>query len=81
MSTKVITVWLILLTAWVVFGDMFRHENLELRNKRVEIRKQKFEEIDANLKYLKAETETLRQHINGPLNDSLNEMQKYSHKH
>jgi len=74
MSTKVIAVWLILLTAWVVWGDFNQHKNLQLRNNRVDIRKQKFENVDANLK-------ALREYINGPLRDELNEMKGYLHKH
>lgn len=52
MSTKVITVWLILLTAWVGFSEMAQYRNLQVRNSQLEIRKEKFENFDANLKSL-----------------------------
>jgi hypothetical protein len=74
MSTKVITVWLILLTAWVGLNYITQDTNRQERNLGVQIRNQKFENIDANLK-------SLEQYINGPLRDELNEMKKYLHKH
>jgi cell division protein FtsB len=74
MSTKIITVWLILLTAWVGFSEVSEYENLQVRKSATEIRQQKFEDIYANLK-------SLEQFINGPLRDELNEIKKYLHKH
>lgn len=74
MRTKVITVWLILLTAWVVFSEITQHNNLELRQSNTVNRNQRFENIDANLK-------SLGEFINGSLRDELNEIRKYSHEH
>ena len=74
MGTKVITVWLILLTAWVGFNDISEYMNLQVRIRATEIRKQKFENIDASLK-------SLEQFVNGPLRDKVNEVAKNSHKH
>ena len=74
MSTKVITVWLFLLTAFVGVSECSYHQNLQLRNTNTVLRNQRFENIEANLK-------SLEQFIDGPLTDKLNEIAKYSHKH
>ena len=74
MSNKLITIWLILLTAWVVWNDVERHKNLEIRRSATIIRKQKFDDIEAAFK-------SFEKYINGPLRDELNEMKKYLHKH
>jgi hypothetical protein len=74
MSTKGLTVWLILLTAFVGITECSHHENLQLRNRNKVLRNQRLENIEANLK-------SLEQFINGPLTDKLNEIAKYSHKH
>jgi hypothetical protein len=81
MSTKGLTVWLILLTAWVGFNDISRYWNKQERNLNVLIRKQKFENIDANLKSLNTNLKSLEEFVNGPLRDKLDEIAKYSHKH
>jgi len=74
MSNKIITVWLILLTAWTAFNVWSESSNRELRNRGVLIREQKFDNIHTEFK-------SLEEYINGPLRDELNEMKKYLHKH
>jgi cell division protein FtsB len=81
MSTKVITVWLILLTAWVGFNDIARHRNLQVRQSNTANRNQRFENIEANLKSLDANLKSLEQFINGPLRDKVNEIGKYLQEH
>ena len=81
MSTKIIFIWLILLTAWVVWSGYSEYENLQLRKSNTMYRNQKFKDIDANLEYLDSSLKSLEKYVNGPLRDGLNELGKYSHKH
>ncbi len=74
MSTKVIIVWLTLLTAWIAFDSIDQHKNIQVRKTQLTIRNQKFENIEANFK-------RLDKFLNGPLKDELNEIKKYLHKH
>ncbi len=88
MSSKIMIVWLILLTAWVGFDAWNDHKNLQLRNRAVKIRAEKFEEIDGNFETvngnfesLDARFKSLVKYINGPLKDEIARVNKYSHKH
>lgn len=88
MSTKVLTVWLILLTAFVGVTEFYQHRNLELRNANKQGRTEKFAEIDQNFEimnqnfeHVDANTKSLERYLNGPLRDELNEIKKYLHEH
>jgi hypothetical protein len=71
MSNKGITIWLILLTAWVGITDLAEHNNLKVRNRQTEIRNQRYENLG----------NSLEQYLNGPLREELNEIKKYMHEH
>ncbi len=71
MSNKVITIWLILLTAFVIFSEWSERENLQLRNRNTEIRDQKYKEL----------TKSLDEALNGRLKEQLAKIKSYLHKH
>jgi hypothetical protein len=88
MSTKILTVWLILLTVFVGATEFYRHKNLELRNSNKQGRIEKFAEIDQNFEIMNqnfervdANMRSLEQYLNGPLRDELKEIKRYLHEH
>lgn len=74
MSNKGITIWLILLTAWVGYQDFAMSFNVDNRRANLEKRKQIFENFDARF-------ESLEKYINEELNPRIDQIGKYAHEH
>jgi len=74
MSNKLLTVWLILLTAFIVWTAEEESDNKQLRNK------YRVESIE-DRKVLKNNVDSLYKYINGDLRKELDEIHSWLHKH
>ena len=74
MSNKGITIWLILLTTYIGYTEFTMVAYQEKGNSNLEIRKQRFENIDARLKNLET-------YINEAINSRFEHNEKYLHSH